>query len=62
MTALSDESSHVERIGEVLALRREEGPEVHSFPQAEATRKPLVAFEASPAYTAPPLTWESTNS
>jgi hypothetical protein len=46
----------------VLALRREEGPEVHSFSQAEATRKPLVAFEASPAYAAPPLTWESTNS
>ena len=62
MTARSDEISHAERIGEVLALRREEGPEVHSFSQAEATRKPLVAFEASPAYTAPPLTWESTNS
>jgi hypothetical protein len=62
MTPRTDESSTAERNGEVLALKREEGPEVHSFAQAEATRKPLVAFEASPAYTAPASTWGSSSS
>jgi hypothetical protein len=62
MTGRPDESSSAERNGDVLVLQREEGPEVHSFPQAEATGKPLVAFEASPAYTAPPSTWESASS
>jgi len=62
MTSRSDESSPAERIGEVLSQKRDEGPEVRSFSQAEEVRKPLVAFEASPAYTAPALTWGSSSS
>ena len=62
MTRRSDESSPAERNGVVLAVLRGEGLEVHSFAQVDAIRKPLVAFEASPANTPPPLTWESTSS
>jgi hypothetical protein len=62
MTPRSDKPVPVERIGEVLSQTRDEGPEVRSFSQAEEVRKPLAAFEESPAHTAPPLTWESSNS
>jgi hypothetical protein len=62
MTPRSDETIPVERIGEVISQKRDEGPEVGSFSQVEEVRKPLAAFESSPAHTAPPLTWRSTSS
>ncbi|HEX4127381.1 MAG TPA: hypothetical protein VHX67_07365 [Acidimicrobiales bacterium] len=46
-----------ERIGEVLAEKSEERTDVPA-PETEPGRKPLVAFDALPARTAPPLTWD----
>jgi len=62
MAPRPDERSPAERTGEAFSRKRDDEPEVKSFSQAEEVRKPLVAFEASPANIAPPLTWESSSS
>jgi hypothetical protein len=62
MNSPHDEGSPLERSGVVLALLREESPEVKSFPKTNRLGKPLVAFEALPADTAAPVSWSSGNS
>jgi hypothetical protein len=46
---------------EVHSLTRDEKSELPPFPVMELTAKPLVAFEAAPADTAPPVTWASSS-
>ena len=50
------------RRAEVRSLTRDEKSGLSSFSDVELTAKPLVAFEAPPADTAPPVTWESSTS
>jgi hypothetical protein len=62
MNSSHDEGSTPERGGAVRTLQRVKSPEVKSLPKTDSVRKPLVAFEALPATTAAPLTWDSDDS
>jgi hypothetical protein len=56
-TTQTYEAPPQEHTHKTYAQKREERSELKSFPAAELGPKPLVAFDAPPASTAPPLTW-----
>jgi hypothetical protein len=62
MNSPHNEGTTPERRGVVRTLQRVESPEVKSLPKIDSASKPLVAFEALPATTAAPASWDSDNS